>query len=120
MNRVELSGRLTRAPEYGMTKWGTSYASFTVVVDGEPRWDAERKLSIAPSNFISCMLFGSEAKLVRTFSKGDKLYVLGELSQEDVELDSGQVTSKTRVKVHVVSPIDFKQSKPEDAPQGTF
>ena len=120
MNRVELMGRLVRDPEYGMTKYETPWSSFTIVVDGEPRWDAEKKLSIAPSNFISCMIFGSEAKQVRTFSKGDKLWVTGELSQEEVELEDGRRSSKTRVKAHVVWPVEFKRTEATDPPEATF
>jgi single-stranded DNA-binding protein len=113
-------GRLVRPPEFMLTRGGYPMASFTVVVDGEPKWDPDNKQSLAPSNFISCLIFGSEAKPMRTFAKGDKLYVLGELSQEDVETEDGQVTSKTRVKAHLVWPVDLKEKQVTDPPEQTF
>lgn len=120
MNRVELMGRLTRDPEFMLTRNGWPMATFTVVVDGEPRWDPDQKLSIAPSSFISCLIFGSEAKPMTTFGKGDKLYVLGELSQEEVELEDGQHVSKTRVKAHLVWPAELKNRDIVDDPAQSF
>ncbi len=121
MNRVELMGRLVRPPEFMLTKkGGYPMATFTVVVDGEPRWDAERKLSLAPSSFISCIIFGSEAKAVSSLSKGDKVHVLGELTQEEVEHKDGTKESKTRVKAYIVWPVELRSIDVTDSVEGSF
>lgn len=102
MNRVELVGRLVKELDFHYTSKGWPYVRFTLVVDGESRYDSEAKIAIAPSNFISCVLWGPVAEFYAEaeVGKGERLYVLGELDQSEIETADGEKESKTRVKVH--------------------
>jgi len=121
MNRVELIGRVTRTLDFHYTKNGYPFATFTIVVDGESRFDKERKESVAPPNFISCVLWGDPALYYAEVGvdKGEKLYVLGELDQSTVERADGEKESKTRVKVHVFRRLSVAPG-PVDLPPADF
>ena len=119
MNRVEMTGRLVRPVELMYTRHGTPLASFTVVVDSTPRWDAELKKSVSHGNFISVQLWGAAAERMADDDppKGANLYVLGELDQSEYEKKDGTRESKTRVKAWMVHWLDRPaDERPEVAP----
>lgn len=122
MNRVELVGRLTKEFDFRYTRQGWPYARFTIVVDGQSRWDADQKLAIAPSNFISCVLWGPWAEHYAELGieTGERLYVLGELDQSEIETADGEKESKTRVRVYLLHRMSVAPGPPSESPSPDF
>lgn len=103
INRVNISGNLTRDPEVRMTRGGTAVLSFGVAVN-----DRRKNLSTGEwedyPNFVDCTMFGTRAEAVgRYLSKGSKVAVEGKLRYSSWERD-GQRRSKIEV---VVEEIEF-------------
>lgn len=114
MNRVEMTGKLVRDPEFYFTRNGWPLLRFTIVTDGRPRYDPELKESIAASNFIGCIMFGPMAEWLAEsgMEKGEDVYVLGELDQSEMERKDGTKESKTRVKVLHLVRLDVPPIRP--------
>lgn len=114
INRVCISGNLTRDPEIRSTASGTVVMSFTVAVNERRRnklgeWDDV-------ANFVDCSMFGTRAESVSRFlSKGSKVAIDGSLRYSSWERD-GQKRSKLEV---IVGDIDFmsrSRGYEDDAP----
>ena len=58
INRVILTGRLTKDPELRKTQTGKSVANFTVAVDRMRRKDQD----VADTDFISCQAWNKTAE----------------------------------------------------------
>ena len=79
LNRVILTGRLTRDPEVRATQSGISVAKFTIAVNHY--YKGEEKTS-----FIDLTAFGKNAELLRDyFKKGSAIGIDGTLHQESWE-----------------------------------
>jgi single-stranded DNA-binding protein len=48
--------------------------------------------------------WGDLAEYIAEFRKGDEVYVLGMLTQEEIER-AGKKESKTRVRAHIIRPV---------------
>ena len=103
INRVVISGNLTRDPEIRSAQSGVNILTFGVAVNDRRRnpqtgeWEDY-------ANFIDCVLFGNRADyLSRTLHKGTKVVVEGKLRYSTWERD-GQRRSKIEV---VVDDVDF-------------
>ncbi|MBO5372140.1 MAG: single-stranded DNA-binding protein [Lachnospiraceae bacterium] len=77
MNRVELSGRLTKKPVISYSQNGSSVARFSLAVDRTVKrgdnWEHE-------ADFIPCVCFGKKAEFVeKYFDKGDFAIVTGNI-----------------------------------------
>lgn len=98
INRVCISGNLTRDPEIRSTAGGTSVMGFGVAVN-ERRKNAQTGEWEDYPNFIDCTLFGRRAEaLERYLSKGSKVAIEGKLRWSQWESD-GQRRSKLEVVV---------------------
>lgn len=96
INRVCISGNLTRDPELRSTAGGTSVMGFGVAVN-ERRKNAQTGEWEDYPNFVDCTLFGKRAEaLVQYLSKGTKVAVEGRLHYSSWEKD-GQKRSKLGV-----------------------
>lgn len=107
INRVNISGNLTRDPELRATAGGTQVLSFGVAVNDRRRnpqtgeWEDY-------ANFIDCTVFGTRAEaLSRYLSKGSKVAIEGKLRYSSWERD-GQRRSKLEV---IVDEIEFMSSR---------
>lgn len=101
INRVCISGNLTRDPEFRSTAGGTSVMGFGVAVN-ERRKNAQTGEWEDYPNFVDCTLFGKRAEaLVQYLSKGTKVAVEGRLRYSSWEKD-GQRRSKLGVIVEEV------------------
>ena len=88
LNRVILTGRLTRDPEVRATQSGISVAKFTIAVNHY--YKGEEKTS-----FIDLTAFGKNAELLRDyFKKGSAIGIDGTLHQESWESKEGEKRSK--------------------------
>ena len=111
INRVNISGNLTRDPEMRHTVSGMQVLSFGMAVNDRAK-DANGEWVDRP-NFIDCTMFGARAEAVsRYISKGSKVAIEGKLRWSQWEKD-GQKRSKIEV---IVDEIEF-MSRREDVAQ---
>ena len=107
MNKVELTGRLTREPDIKISAGenGTKVARYTLAVDR--RWRKEGEESTA--DFISCVAFGKSADFVESYlHKGIKIAVVGRIQTGSYTNKDGQKVYTTDV---VVDEHEFCESK---------
>ena len=98
INRVCISGNLTRDPELRSTAGGTSVMGFGVAVN-ERRKNAQTGEWEDYPNFVDCTMFGKRAEALEQYlSKGTKVAVEGRLHYSSWEKD-GQKRSKLCVTV---------------------
>lgn len=103
INRVIISGNLTRDPELRATSGGTQVLSFGVAVNDRRRNPQSGDWEDYP-NFVDCTMFGSRAEAIsRYLSKGSKVAIEGKLRYSSWERD-GQRRSKLEV---IVDEIEF-------------
>lgn len=89
MNRVDLSGRLTKDPVISYSQGGSSVARFTLAVDRTVKrgdaWEHE-------ADFIGCVAFGKKAEFVeKYFHKGDFAIVTGNIKTGSYDKDGTKV-----------------------------
>ena len=114
INRVLISGNLTRDPELRQTGGGTQVLSFGVAVNDRRRNPQTGEWEDYP-NFIDCTMFGARAEaLSRYLSKGTKVAIEGKLRWSQWERD-GQKRSKIEV---IVDELEFMSSRNSDSSYG--
>ncbi|MBP3893902.1 MAG: single-stranded DNA-binding protein [Atopobiaceae bacterium] len=120
INRVNISGNLTRDPEMRATQSGTSILTFGVAVNDRRRNPQTGEWEDYP-NYIDCVVFGNRAEpLHRFLSKGMKVAVEGKLRWSQWERD-GQKRSKIEVIVDEVEFLSPRQGGQQgQAPQGAY
>lgn len=103
INRVNISGNLTRDPELRSTSGGTQVLTFGVAVNDRRRNPQSGEWEDVP-NYIDCVVFGNRAEpLSRFLSKGSKVAIEGKLRWSSWERD-GQKRSKIEV---IVDEVEF-------------
>ena len=103
INKVFISGNLTRDCELRATASGTQVLSFGVAVNDRRRNPQTGDWEDCP-NFVDCTMFGTRAEAVNRFlSKGSKVAIEGKLRYSSWERD-GQRRSKLEV---IVDEIEF-------------
>lgn len=104
INRVNISGNLTRDPEMRQTAGGTQILQFGVAVNDRRRNPQSGEWEDVP-NFVDCVVFGTRAEpLSRFLSKGSKVAIEGKLRYSTWETKDGQRRSKLEV---VVDDLEF-------------
>ena len=113
INRVFISGNLTRDPELRATQGGTSVLRVGLAVNDRARnqqtgeWEDR-------ANFVDCVVFGKRAEaLAGMLAKGQRVAIDGRLRYSSWERD-GQRRSKLEV---VVDELEFMSSKQGGAVQ---
>ena len=106
INRVMLSGNLTRDPELRQTQGGMAVLTFGIAVNDRRRNAQTGEWEDAP-NFIPCVMFSKEGsercdKLAPMLSKGVLVTVAGKLQQSKYEAKDGTSRSKIEVKAQEV------------------
>ncbi len=114
MNKVILSGRLTRDAEVRYSQSGSAVAKFSLAVDR--KFNKEEQ----SADFINCVAFNKTAEFLEQYGKkGTKFIVEG-------RIQTGSYTDKNGNKVYttdvVVEQVEFAESKgntetPKDAPK---
>ena len=93
INRVIISGNLTRDPELRSTQSGMDVMSFGVAVNDRRRNPQTNEWEDYP-NFVDCTMFGNRARSLHQYlSKGTKVAIEGKLRWSQWERD-GQKRSK--------------------------
>ena len=103
INRVVISGNLTRDPELRATATGMQVMNFGVAVNDRRRNPQTGEWEDYP-NFVDCVMFGTRAEAVgRYLAKGAKVAIEGKLRYSSWEKE-GQRRSKLEV---IVDEIEF-------------
>ena len=109
MNRVMLTGNLTRDPEIRCTQSGMTVMNFGLAVNDRRKNQAGEWEDYA--NFVDCAMFGKRADAVANYlAKGKKVGIDGKLRYSTWERD-GQKRSKLEV---VVEDLEFLSPKEKD------
>lgn len=115
INRVAISGNLTRDPELRQTQGGMAVLTMGVAVNDRAKnqqtgqWEDR-------ANFVDCTMFGNRAQAVSQYlHKGSKVAIEGKLrwSQWD-DRQTGQKRSKLEV---VVEELEFMDSRQQQGQQ---
>ena len=107
INRVLISGNITRDPELKAAAVGTQILRFGVAVNDRRRNPQTNEWEDYP-NFVDCVMFGSRAEaLLRYLAKGTKVAAEGKLRYSSWEKD-GARRSKLEV---VVDELEFMPAK---------
>ncbi len=116
INRVFVTGNLTRDAELRDTQGGTSYLRMGVAVNDRRKNQQTGQWEDYP-NFVDCVLFGTRAEAIaRYLTKGTKVAVDGSLRYSSWERD-GQRRSKLEVAVRDVEFMSRQQQAQQPAPQ---
>lgn len=115
INRVVLTGNLTRDPELRRTQSGMAIMSFGIAVN-DRRKNSQTGEWEDYANFVDCSMFGSRAESVSSYlHKGSKVGIDGKLRYSTWERD-GQKRSKLEV---IVDELEFLSPK-EQQNQGGY
>lgn len=107
INRVVISGNLTRDPEVRRTQSGMAIMSFGVAVNDRRRNNQTGEWEDY-ANFIDCTMFGNRAEALSSIlSKGTKVAIEGKLRWSQWERD-GQKRSKIEV---IVDEVELLSSR---------
>lgn len=107
INRVSITGNLTRDPELRVTAGGTQVLFFGVAVNDRRRNPQTGEWEDYP-NFVDCTMFGTRVEAVSRFlAKGNKVAIEGKLRYSSWEKD-GQRRSKLEV---IVDEIEFMSQR---------
>ncbi|MBQ9021104.1 MAG: single-stranded DNA-binding protein [Eggerthellaceae bacterium] len=111
INRVIVSGNLTREPELRNTSSGLPVLGFGIAVNDRRKNPTTGEYEDYP-NFVDCTLFGTRAEHVAKYlTKGSKVAIEGKLRWSQWERD-GQKRSKIEI---IVEEIEF-MTRTESAP----
>ena len=111
INRVMISGNLTRDAEIRSTQSGMAILGFGVAVNDRRKNQQTGEWEDYP-NFIDCTMFGARADALNKYlSKGTKVTIEGKLRWSQWERD-GQKRSKIEV---IVDELEFMSSRNSDA-----
>jgi single-strand DNA-binding protein len=111
INRVAISGNLTRDPELRSTASGLPVLGFGVAVNDRRKNQQTGEWEDYP-NFVDCTMFGTRAEAVSRFlSKGSKVAIEGKLRWSQWERD-GQKRSKIEV---IVDELEFMSIRKDTA-----
>ena len=107
INRVIVSGNLSREPEVRTTASGNPVMGFGIAVNDRRKNSQTGEWEDYP-NFIDCTMFGARAQSVSRFlSKGSKVAIEGKLRWSQWETNEGQKRSKIEI---IVDEIEFMSS----------
>lgn len=117
INRVVISGNLTRDPELRQTASGMPVLGFGVAVNDRRKNPQTGEWEDYP-NFIDCTMFGARAEsLARYLSKGAKVSIEGKLRWSQWERD-GQKRNKIEVIVDDLEFMSSRNAAPQDGGYG--
>lgn len=118
INKVIITGNLTRDPELRMTAGGTHVMGFGVAVNDRRKNVRSGEWEDYP-NFIDCTMFGKRAESVSHFlRKGNKVAIEGKLHYSQWERD-GQRRSKLEVLVDEIELMTREGRQQEQPRQAT-
>lgn len=106
MNKVILTGRITKELELRFTQNNKVVCEFTIATNRPVNKDGERV-----TDFVNCIVYGSQAdNLSKYQGKGSLIAVFGELRIDSWKNEQGEKKYKTYV---LVNNVEFLESKKE-------
>ena len=119
INRVNISGNLTRDPELRVTQGGSAVLGFGVAVNDRRQNPQTGEWEDHP-NFVDCTVFGNRANaLANILRKGLKVAVEGKLRWSQwQDKATGQNRSKLEVIVNECEIMTARDQQGQQAPQG--
>lgn len=116
INRVCISGNLTRDPELRQTAGGSQVLGVGVAVNDRRKNQQTGQWEDMP-NFVDCVVFGNRAEALATIlHKGDKVAIDGRLRYSSWEAKDGTRRSKLEV---VAEEVELMQ-RPRQAAQQPY
>lgn len=116
INRVMISGNMTRDAELRQTAGGMQVLTFGVAVN-ERVQDRQSGQWEDRANFVDCTMFGKRAEAVAQYlAKGTKVAIEGKLRYSSWERD-GQKRSKLEVIVDEIEFMSGRQQQPQQQRQ---
>lgn len=121
INRVIITGNLTRDAELRAAQSGTSILHIGVAVNDRWRNPQTDQWEDRP-NYIDCVMFGNRAQSISRFlTKGTKVAVEGRLRWSQwVDRDTQKNRSKIEVVVDDIEFMGQRGDGPQAAPQGAY
>ncbi len=117
INRVVISGNLTRDSELRATSGGMSVLKLGVAVNDRRKNQQTGEWEDVP-NFVDCTMFGARADaLAQYLSKGTKVAIEGKLRWSSWENPQGDKRSKLEV---VIDEIEFMSSRDSGSQGGGY
>lgn len=120
INRVNISGNLTRDPELRETAGGSAVLGFGVAVNDRRKNPRTGEWEDVP-NYVDCAMFGNRARAMgRILRKGTKVAIEGKLRYSSWETREGQRRSKLEVivdEVEIMTKRDDAGDRYDDAPE---
>ena len=114
MNKVLLTGRITKDPEIRYTSNGTANLLFTLAVDSTQRDATGNRQAF----FISCVAWGQQADFMsRYVKKGNMLVVEGRIQTGQFQGQDGQVRYTTDVVVERIENLSPREANQNQQPQ---
>lgn len=109
MNKVNITGRLTKDPELRKTSNDISVCSFSIAVNGRGK--------DAPTTFVNCTAWRHSAEFIGTYChKGNMLAISGSLNQRSWEKD-GERRTALEVLVDEVENVTPRTEKTPNTPE---
>ena len=109
INRVVLTGRLTKDVELRATPSGNNVASFTVAVDGFGR--DQNNNAVNQTSFVNCVAWNQQAKFLSTYCKKGSLVALeGRLQTRSYDRKDGTKAYVTEVIADRVENLSPRES----------
>ena len=91
MNRIFITGNLTRDPELKYTPQGKAVCSFSVANNRE--WTGANGEKQKKTSFFNCQAWGKTGETIsKFFAKGRKILVMGSMESRDYEKDGQKRT----------------------------
>lgn len=117
INRVVISGNLTRDPELKSLPSGTSVLEMRLAVN-DRRKNAQTGEWEDHANYVDVIVFGQRGESLSKFlSKGSKIAVAGRLRWREWENQQGEKRSKLEV---VADDVDFMSSRGEGGGSSSY
>lgn len=112
MNKLILTGRLTKDPEVKAIGDNNMVAKFTIAVNR----NYKDKDGNRPADFIPCEAFGKTAEFVSNYiTKGRLVEVEGEYRVDQYQNEAGENRSFTKCHVNTLNALDSAKSANEES-----
>lgn len=112
LNKIIISGRLTKDPELRKTQSNKSVANFTVAIN--------HKYNKEVTDYFNCIAWEKTADIVEKFlGKGNRVFVSGRMESRTYDKSDGTKMQIWELIVEDIEPIDWKD-KAEHTPQKQY
>jgi len=102
MNKIIISGRLTKDPEQRKTQSNKSVTNFTVAVN--------RRSKDEPTDFVNCIAWEKRSDFIQQYlEKGNRVNVAGRMESRTYDKSDGQKVQVWELQVEDIEPVDWRE-----------